>query len=209
MFHGLSGGIALSTDLRNSSNSSMYDWPESFWRQPASGMRLGQEPDQTTPQQTGLKALPQSVLDVQLKSVSGKRFKLSNYSGKVLVLNLWATWCGPCHFETPMFVKLQKQFRSQGVRVVELSTEDPKSSARSVRHWVRNFGVNYRVGWVTRVIASTLMQGRDAIPQTFVISREGRITKHFVGCNPTTTASQMKDAIEEALKSPSPSRLGS
>jgi thiol-disulfide isomerase/thioredoxin len=159
-----------------------------------------QEAAQTTKEQTPLKALPESLLDVELESVNGKGFKLSNYSGKVLVLNLWATWCGPCRFETPMLVKLQKEFRSKGVRVVELSTEDPINSAESVRRWVRQFGVNYKVGWAPRDIALILMQGRDAIPQSFVISRDARIVRRFIGFNPTETASQMKDAIKEALK---------
>ena len=99
-----------------------------------------------------------------------------------------------------VLVKLQKEFRSKGVRVVELSTEDPINSAESVRRWVRQFGVNYKVGWAPRDIVLTLMQGRDAIPQSFVISRDARIVKRFVGFNPTETASQMKEAIKEALK---------
>src|SRR5712691_6151658 len=90
--------------------------------------------------------LPASVVDAELQAVSGAPIKLSNYNGKVLLVNLWATWCGPCRLETPELVKLHKEFRSQGVEVVGLSTENPDASADSVREFVHNFDVDYRIG---------------------------------------------------------------
>lgn len=143
--------------------------------------------------------LPASVTDAELKAVSGAPIKLSNYAGKVLLVNLWATWCGPCRQETPELVKLHKEFRSQGVEIVGLSTEDADNSAEAVREFVHNFGVDYRVGWSGPDVAITLMQGRDAIPQSFVISRSGRIIKRFVGFNPISTPPQIREAIQEAL----------
>lgn len=142
--------------------------------------------------------LPASVTDVELRAVSGAPIKLSNYAGKVLVVNLWATWCGPCRQETPELVKLHKEFRSQGVEVVGLSTEDYEESSQSVPEFVHNYNVDYRVGW-GREIAGTLMQGRDAIPQSFVIARDGRVIKRFVGFNPMVTPDQIREAIQEAL----------
>jgi thiol-disulfide isomerase/thioredoxin len=146
-----------------------------------------------------LTTLPANVLVAKLKSARGHSFTLSDYSGKVLVVSLWATWCGPCRFETPALVKLHKQFQPQGVQIVELSTENRKGSTVYVRKWVREFRVPYGVGWATPDVATTLMNGRDAIPQTFVISPTGRIVRRFIGFNPTKTSSQFKQAIEEAL----------
>lgn len=143
--------------------------------------------------------LPASVIDAELKAVSGDPIKLSHYAGKVLLVNLWATWCGPCRLETPELVKLHKEFRSQGVEVVGLSTENPTASAESVREFVQDFKVDYRVGWATAEVAITLMQGRDAIPQSFIISRSGRVVKRFVGFNPIATPPQIREAIQEAL----------
>jgi cytochrome c biogenesis protein CcmG/thiol:disulfide interchange protein DsbE len=143
--------------------------------------------------------LPASVTDAELKAVSGAPIKLSNYAGKVLLVNLWATWCGPCRQETPELVKLHKEFRSQGVEIVGLSTENADNSAEAVREFVHDFGVDYRVGWSGPDVAITLMQGRDAIPQSFVISRSGRIIKRFVGFNPISTPPQIREAIQEAL----------
>jgi peroxiredoxin len=143
--------------------------------------------------------LPSSVIDAELKAVAGAPIKLSNYSGKVLLVNLWATWCPPCRRETPELVKLHKEFRSQGVEMIGLSTENPEASAESVREFVHNYNVDYQVGWATNEFAITLMQGRDAIPQSFIISRSGRIVKRFVGFDPLATPLQIREALQEAL----------
>jgi thiol-disulfide isomerase/thioredoxin len=163
---------------------------------------LGQQGSVTptpSPEPQSLTTLPKSVLDAELRAPHGHSFRLSDYSGKVLVVNLWATWLGPSRLESPELGKLQKQFRSRGVIVVGLSTEDPNRSRREVRRWVRDFGVHYRIGWATPDVSLTLMQGRDAIPQTFVISRSGRIVKRFIGFNPTMTTPLLKLAIQQAL----------
>jgi cytochrome c biogenesis protein CcmG/thiol:disulfide interchange protein DsbE len=148
-----------------------------------------------------LATLPASVLDAELKAASGAPIKLSNYSGKVLLVNLWATWCGPCRVETPELVKLHKEFRSKGLEMIGLSTEDPEASAESVKNFVDAFEVDYRIGWATRDVQITFMRltGRDAIPQSFLISRDGYIVRRFVGFSPTSTPPQLKQAIEEAL----------
>jgi thiol-disulfide isomerase/thioredoxin len=144
--------------------------------------------------------LPPFVLDAELKAMNGPPIKLSDYAGKVLVVNLWATWCGPCRMEIPELVKLHKEYRAKGVEVVGLSTENPEASAAGVRQFAQEFKMDYPVGWATPAVAFTLMQGRDAIPQSFVISRDGRIVKRFVGFSSVATPQQLRDAIEEALK---------
>lgn len=143
--------------------------------------------------------LPASVVDAELRAVTGAPIKLSSYAGRVLVVNLWATWCGPCRLEIPELIKLHKEFRSQGVEVVGLSTENPDASAEAVREFVHDFNVSYRVGWATSEVAITLMQGRDSIPQSFIISRSGRVVKRFVGFSATATPPQIRAAIQEAL----------
>lgn len=154
----------------------------------------------TAPGAAPLLTLPASITDAELRAVSGAPIKLSSYAGKVLLVNLWATWCGPCRLETPELVKLYKEFRPQGVELVGLSTENADTSAESVREFVHDYNVNYRVGWATPEVAIALMQGRDAIPQSFVVSRDGRVVKRFVGFNPVSTPSQIREAIQEALK---------
>jgi len=143
--------------------------------------------------------LSRPILDAENKAASGGPIKLANYSGKVMLVNLWATWCGPCRMETPELVKLHKEFQSRGVEMIGLSTEDPAASAESVSEFVREYNVDYHIGWATREVAQMLMQGRTSIPQSFVIARDGRIVKRFIGFRPDQTPGLIKAALEEAL----------
>jgi len=152
------------------------------------------------PNRPGFATLPQPVLDAENRAASGNPIKLGAYSGKVLFVNLWATWCGPCRMETPELVKLNKEFRDRGVEMIGLSTEDPDASAQSVNNFVREYKVDYQIGWATREVALGLMQGRTNIPQSFIIARDGRIIKRFIGFNPQSTPEQLRQALEQALE---------
>lgn len=151
------------------------------------------------PANAGLTMLPRLVLDAENKATNGGPIKLANYSGKVLLVNLWATWCGPCRRETPELVKLHKEYQSRGVELIGLSTEDPEASAQSVINFMREYEVDYQIGWANREVAQTLMQGRSSIPQSFIIARDGRILKRFIGFDPEVTPPQLKKALEDAL----------
>jgi peroxiredoxin len=143
--------------------------------------------------------LPLEVAVVTLKDANGGSFKLGDFFGKVMVINLWATWCGPCRREIPELVKLNKEFRSRGVEVIGLSTEDPDASAEKVRKFIQDFQIDYRIGWAPVQVGAPLMKESQAIPQIFVISRDARIIKHFRGFSPANTYPQLKQALEEAL----------
>src|SRR5262245_32063863 len=148
---------------------------------------------------TALTTLPRPILEAENKATSGGPIKLANYSGKVLLVNLWATWCGPCRMETPELVRLHKEFQSRGVEMIGLSTENPDASARSVSEFVREFNVDYQIGWAKPELAQIMMAGRTSIPQSFIIARDGRVVRRFIGFNPDTTPSQLKEALEQAL----------
>lgn len=152
-----------------------------------------------TPNRTGMTTLSEPILQAENRAASGAPIKLGDYSGKVLLVNLWATWCGPCRMETPELVKLNKEFRDRGVELIGLSTEDPDASAQSVSDFVREYKVDYQIGWATREVALGLMQGRTNIPQSFIIARDGRIVRRFIGFSPTSTPVQLRQAIEQAL----------
>jgi len=145
-------------------------------------------------------SLPPNVLDAELKSANGNTLKLSDYSGKVLLVNLWATWCGPCRMEIPELVKLHQEFQGQGFEVVGLSTENPDTSAASVREFVRAFNMPYAVGWATTDVEMTLMGQNGNIPQSFLIARDGRVLKRFIGFSPDSTPLKLRQAVTDALK---------
>ena len=143
--------------------------------------------------------LPPAVSVAPLKDSEGASFKLADFFGKVMVVNLWATWCGPCRREIPELVKLHKEFHSRGVEMIGLSTEDPNASAEKVRKFIQDFQIDYRIGWAPVQVGAPLMKESQAIPQIFVISRDARIIKHFRGFSPANTYPQLKQALEEAL----------
>jgi len=143
--------------------------------------------------------LPPAVSVVPLKDVKGGSFKLADFFGKVAVINLWATWCGPCRREIPELVKLNKEFHSRGVEMIGLSTENPEASAEKVRKFIQDFQIDYRIGWAPAEVGVPLMQGHEAIPQIFVISRDGRILQRFIGYS-AAYSTQLKQVLEDALK---------
>lgn len=142
--------------------------------------------------------LPPEVALAPLKDVNGASFKLADFFGKVVVVNFWATWCGPCRREIPELTKLYKEFQPRGVEIIGLTNEDPGASAEKVRKFIQDFQIDYRIGWATDQVAAPLMQGHTAIPQIFVISPDARILKRFVGFSPSY-ASQLKQVLEDAL----------
>jgi thiol-disulfide isomerase/thioredoxin len=146
-----------------------------------------------------LTPLPPEVSVVPLKDAKGASFKLADFFGKVMVINLWATWCGPCRREIPELVKLNKEFHSRGVEMIGLSTEDPGASAEKVRKFIQDFQIDYRIGWAPVEVGAPLMRGHDSIPQIFVISRDGWILQHFIGFS-ATYSTQLKQVLEDALK---------
>jgi thiol-disulfide isomerase/thioredoxin len=149
---------------------------------------------------SNLPAVPAVVFDTEMRAVNGTPLKLSDYSGKILFVNLWATWCGPCRMETPELVRLHKEYQSRGVEFIGLSTEDPDASAQKVREFMNQYQVGYQIGWATREVALALMQGKATIPQSFIITRDGRLLKRINGFHPQRTPPELKQALEDALQ---------
>ena len=122
-----------------------------------------------------------SAMPVSTTSLSTS---LEDYRGKVVILNFWATWCGPCRVEIPDFVKLQDKYRSQGFEIVGVSMDKvwPRGGgADSVAPFMKSYNINYTVLMVndTSALAGyTIPQG---IPTTYVLDRQGRIVKTYLG----------------------------
>ena len=144
--------------------------------------------------------LPASMMTTELKTIDGKAIKLADYAGKVVIVNLWATWCGPCRIEIPHLIEIANEYKGR-VELIGLTNEDPVVDAEKVKSFMREHQINYTIGWASQEFALGLMQGqiRNSIPQSFVITRDGRVYKRFVGFSPTQTPPQMRDAVEQAV----------
>jgi peroxiredoxin len=110
--------------------------------------------------------------DFTLKDANGAAVKLSDYKGKVVLLNFWATWCGPCGIEVPWFTEFEQRYKSQGFAVLGVSMDEDGWSA--VRPYVSDHKINYRVLLGNDTIAQ-LYGGLDSLPTSFVIDKAGRV----------------------------------
>jgi thiol-disulfide isomerase/thioredoxin len=135
---------------------------------------------------------PKANMDFTLKDMQGKDLKLSSLKGRVVLLNFWATWCGPCRMEIPWFVELQEKYREKGLRVVGVSVDDPPEA---MRPFAKEFKINYPL---------VVGQDRDdvqnafgpvfAVPITVIIGRDGKVCVKHIG--PVT-----KEQFESEIKS--------
>lgn len=116
----------------------------------------------------------QQVQDFSLADMDGKQRRLSEWQGKVVVLNFWATWCPPCQEEIPAFVELQKRYASDGLQFIGIALQ----TADEVRDFVADYHINYPslVGDNDVIaIAKALGNSIGALPYTVIIGRNGKI----------------------------------
>ena len=110
--------------------------------------------------------------DFTLRDANGTAVKLSDYRGKVVLLNFWATWCGPCTLEIPWFIEFEQQYKTQGFAVVGVSMDEDGWNA--IKPYVAAHKMNYRV-LLGDDSVSQLYGGVDSLPTTFLIDRKGRV----------------------------------
>jgi len=151
-----------------------------------------------------LGALPESLLERPLRSLDQGSFRLADFDGKVVVVNIWASWCGPCRAEVPEYEKVRKEYAGQAVEFIGLTTEDPRTSSDRVKKFARNFNFGFRLGWADRETAFTLMNGRSTIPQTLVIAPNGRIVSQWTGYSRRQSGDRLRGTIDSALSQASP-----
>lgn len=144
-------------------------------------------------------ALPESLLSRELKGIDNKSFRLGDFDGKVIVVNIWATWCGPCRSEVPVYERVRKEYAGREVEFIALTTEDPIDDRRHVEKFVRDFNFGFRIGWADRATAQTLMNGRNSIPQTLVVDKHGQIISQWRGFSAAQSRDRLKQAIDSAL----------
>ena len=144
--------------------------------------------------------LPETLRDREIKAFDNSTFRLEDFHGKVVVINIWASWCGPCRREIPEYEKVRKSYQGKDVEFVGLTTEDPRTASDKVNKFLRDTPFGFRLGWADRELARTLMNGRGAIPQTLVIDGDGRVLNHWAGYSSGQSGGRLKQAIERALK---------
>lgn len=144
-----------------------------------------------------------NVMDVPIAKLDGSTLKLGDYQGKVLVVDFWATYCGPCAKQAPQLAAMNEKYRDRGLAVVGL-TSDPKDDQPKVEEFIKKFGMNYAVAYDNNWISSAFLKGTEdesgspPIPQLFVIGRDGRVVEHFIGEQPGRME-QLEKVVNEQL----------
>lgn len=122
----------------------------------------------------------EALMAIRLADLNGERQSLSQWRGKVLVVNFWATWCTPCREEIPMFVRAQDKYRAQGLQFIGIAIDQPDN----VRAFSKEFSINYPllIGGMEAVALSRLAGNRiGALPFTIVMDRKGKLAATQLG----------------------------
>jgi peroxiredoxin len=134
--------------------------------------------------------------DFTLQSLDGKSMRLSDLRGKAVLLNFWATWCGPCKIETPWLVELQNQYGHDGLQVVGVEMGDDGKD--EITKFMKDMGMNYPV-LIGKEAVGEAYGGVPALPETFFIGRDGKIVDKIIGLK---GKGEIEDSIKKALDTP-------
>jgi len=136
-----------------------------------------------------------AVAEADIKNLDGSTWKVADKKGKVLLLNMWATWCGPCRSEMPTLVKLQEAHREKGFEVIGLNTDD--ETADDINKFASDMKLNYTLVWADTELQNALLKISKfgGIPQTFIVDRDGNLRGVFRGANPADVK-KMTELVE-------------
>jgi cytochrome c biogenesis protein CcmG/thiol:disulfide interchange protein DsbE len=129
----------------------------------------------------------------ELKDLAGKNVQLSDYHGKVVLLNFWATWCPPCKEEMPWFVDLQRRYEAQGLQVIGVAMDD--SDQKTIEAFTKRLGVNYPV-LLGKESTARAYGDVQFLPDTFYIGRDGKIVSHVQGL---INRKEIEEEVKNAL----------
>lgn len=132
--------------------------------------------------------------DFKLKTLDGKEVKLSDYRGKIVIIDFWATWCPPCRKGIPDLISLQEEFKKDLV-VIGISL-DQQNTIKDLKPFIENYKINYPVVLGDEKVVKDY-GGISAIPTSFIIDQKGNIVDSHIGLVPKTVYS---DQIKSLLK---------
>jgi thiol-disulfide isomerase/thioredoxin len=130
--------------------------------------------------------LAPSIAQAELKTMDGSTFKLADKKGKVILINLWATWCGPCLAEMPSFVKMQETYGPQGFEILGLDTDDESDTLMAdVNKVIKEKNINYPIVFsdAKTQVAFLNISKFGGIPQSFLVDGDGNLRAVFKGSN--------------------------
>ena len=142
--------------------------------------------------------LPEKVAQSDLQNLDRTTSKLADRKGKVLLLNMWATWCGYCRTEMPLLVKMQDRHRDAGLEIIGLNIDD--ESIDQVNEFAEEMKLNYTLTWADTKMTYELMKVSNfkGIPQSFLVDRDGNLRAVFKGADPSNLK-KMENLVAEVV----------
>ena len=134
---------------------------------------------------------------IELEDLDGEAISLQAMKGKVVVLDFWAVWCGPCQDSVPFFQMLEDKYRDDGLRVVGLHVDDRVPPVEKVKQYLDEKNVKYTNALSTIDVDNAFKI--YAMPTTYMIDREGVLAKIHVGFNPSTTPDKLEEDVRDLL----------
>ncbi len=146
---------------------------------------------------------PSAIMQTDIKSLDGTSFKLQDKKGKVVLVNLWGIWCGPCIAEMPELIKMQENFKDKGFEVIGLNIGDEDGGVESKENidvFSAKQKLNYSLGYADRELMNQFVKlsRLEGVPQSLLINREGQLTGVFTGGGQKTVA-KMKETVEKIV----------
>lgn len=140
-----------------------------------------------------------AVMQAEIKDVDGKTFKLEDKKGKTVLINLWATWCGPCRSEMPELIALQDKYRDKNFEIIGLDS-DTDETPEQIKAFAQTMKLNYQLGYADPRLMNDLLKITKAggIPQSFLIDGEGKLRGTFAGVN-SKIVNDLKETVGKVV----------
>ncbi|MGB7203415.1 MAG: TlpA disulfide reductase family protein [Pyrinomonadaceae bacterium] len=147
--------------------------------------------------------LASGLADAEVEMLDGTKIKISDKKGKVLLINIWGTWCGPCIAEMPHLIALQNEHGEQGFEVIGLNIGDGGGSPEplnDIKEFVAKQKLNYTIAIASNAVTNQfyLITKQQVVPQTILVDRAGKLRGVFVGGGPRIFSS-MKQNVEKVM----------
>jgi thiol-disulfide isomerase/thioredoxin len=144
-----------------------------------------------------------SAVDLNLRDLSGKKVRVRDYQGKIVVLNFWATWCGPCREEMPRLAEAEKEYGSRGVVFVGVSLDDDHSKDK-IQAFIRDHGIVFPVWLGASGDDLDRLDMGPAVPATAFVDPQGRIVSRVSGEIRTEEIKERLDWLTQGQTGPAP-----